>query len=387
MKQHKKGQEKLRAKIMEMVKQELKTLKAASLEIGISYSQGKRIYQRYLKGGDEALVHGNVGKPSNYKTKDAVISKAVQLYCDRYGDFGPTLAQEMLEEKDGLAISVSTLRRELLKAGLWETKRKNSDYRSRRTPRASFGELVQFDGSHHDWFEGRGQHCCLMTMIDDATKTRLSQFFEEETMFGAMTVMKMWIRRYGIPESLYCDKKNAFVLTREPTDAELLAGVVRPKSHFGKACDRLGIEVIAANSPQAKRRVERNHGVDQDRLVKELRLENICTIEDANKFLSETYLPKMNRKFSRPPRSEDDAHVDIGKVKIDDILCMEFDRVISKDYIIRFETRLFQILDTNKTLPRTKDKVLVRVKLDYSIQILWKDKPLLVKEISTMFDE
>jgi transposase len=387
MKQHRKGQEKLRAKIMEMVKQELKTLKAASLELGMSYSQGKRIYQRYLKGGDEALVHGNVGKPSNNKTKDTVISKAVQLYCDRYGDFGPTLAQEMLGEKDGLAISVSTLRRELLKAGLWETKRKSSEYRSRRTPRASFGELVQFDGSHHDWFEGRGPHCCLMTMIDDATKTRLSQFFEEETMFGAMTVMKMWIRRYGIPESLYCDKKNAFVLTREPTDAELLAGVVRPKSHFGKACDRLGIEVIAANSPQAKGRVERNHGVDQDRLVKELRLENICTIEDANKFLSETYLPKMNRKFSRPPGSGDDAHADLGKVKIDDILCMEFDRVISKDYIIRFETRLFQILDANKTLPRTKDKVLVRVKLDYSIQILWKDKPLLVKEISTMFGE
>jgi hypothetical protein len=194
-------------------------------------------------------------------------------------------------------------------------------------------------------------------------------------------------RLYGIPESLYCDKKNAFVLTREPTDAELLAGEVRAKSHFGKACDRLGIEVIAANSPQAKGRVERNHGVDQDRLIKELRLENICTIEDANKFLSETYLPKMNGKFSRPPRSKDDAHVNIGKVKIDDILCMEFDRVISRDYIIRFETRLFQILDTNKTLPRTKDKVLVRVKLDYSIQILWKDKPLLVKEISTMFDE
>ena len=168
---------------------------------------------------------------------------------------------------------------------------------------------------------------------------------------------------------------------------ELLAGICKPKSHFGKACGRLGIEVIAANSPQAKGRVERNHGVDQDRLIKELRLENICTIKDANQFLLETYLPKMNGKFSRPPRSRDDAHANLGKVKIDDILCMEFDRIISKDYIIRFETRLFQILDTNKMLPRTKDKVLVRVKLDNSIQILWKDKPLLVKEIPTMFNE
>ena len=387
MKQHKKGQEKLRGKIMEMVKQGLKTLKAASMELGISYSQTKRIYQRYLKGGDTALVHGSIGKPSNNKTDGKIISKAVELYRNRYDDFGPTLAQEMLEEKDSLEISVSTLRRELLKAGLWETKKKSNEYRSRRTPRACFGELVQFDGSHHDWFEGRGPYCCLMTMIDDATKTRLSQFFEEETMFGAMNVLKMWIKRYGIPESLYCDKKNAFVLTREPTDAELLSGIIKPKSHFGKACDRLGIEVIAANSPQAKGRVERNHGVDQDRLIKELRLENINTIDEANRFLLEMYLPKMNRKFSRPSRSGDDAHVNLGKVKLDEILCMEFDRTISKDFIIRFEARLFQILDTNKTLPRTKDKVLVRVKLDNSIQILWKEKPLQVKEISTMFDK
>jgi len=387
MKQHKKGQEKLRGKIMEMVKQKLKTLKAASLELGISYSQAKRIYQRYAQGGDEALVHGNTGKPSNNKTDEKIVSKAIEIYRDRYDDFGPTLAQEMLEEKNRLQISVSTLRRELIKAELWETKKKSSEYRSRRTPRASFGELVQFDGSHHDWFEGRGHSCCLISMIDDATKIRLSQFFEEETMFGAMTVLKMWIKRYGIPESLYCDKKNAFVLTREPTDAELLCGILKPKSHFGKACDRLGIDVIAANSPQAKGRVERNHGIDQDRLIKEMRLENICTIEDANKFLLEIYLPKMNRKFSRPARSADDAHVNSGKVKIDDILCMEFERSISKDFIIRFETRLFQILDSNKILPRAKDKVLVRIKLDNSIQILWKDKPLLVKEIPTMFNE
>jgi hypothetical protein len=252
-------------------------------------------------------------------------------------------------------------------------------------PKAHFGELVQFDGSHHDWFEGRGPPCCLITFIDDATKIRLSQFFDEETLFGAMKVLEMWIKRHGIPESLYCDKKNAFVLIREPTDAEILAGILKPKSHFGKACERLGIEVIPANSPQAKGRVERNHGVDQDRLIKTLRLENICTIEEANKFLLETYLPKMNAKFSRPARNSDDAHVNLGKIKLDDILCMEFDRRISKDFIVRFQARLFQILETNKPRPRTEDKVLVRVKLDNFVHIIWKDKPLQVKEIPTMF--
>jgi len=385
--QHKKGQEKLRGKIMEMVKRKLKTLKAASLELGISYSQAKRIYQRYQTGGDEALVHGNTGRPSNNKSDEANVAKAVKLFREKYNDFGPTLAQETLLERDSLEISVSTLRRALLTAGLWKQKKNSSEYRSRRTPRARFGELVQFDGSHHDWFEGRGEPCCLITLIDDARKIRLSQFFDEETMFGAMTVLKMWIERYGIPESLYCDKKNAFVLTREPTDAEILAGNLKPKSHFGRACDKLGIEVIAANSPQAKGRVERNHGVDQDRLVKALRLEGISTIEQANKFLMETYLPKMNEKFSRPARNSDDAHVNLGKVNLDNILCMEFERSISKDFIIRFQARLFQILKTNKSMPRTEDKVIVRVKLDNSVHILWKDKPLLVKEIPTMFDE
>jgi len=382
----KKGQEKLRGKIMEMVKRELKTLKAASLELGISYSQAKRIYKRYLTGGDSALVHGSKGKPSHNKIDDGTVSEAIELFKEKYYDFGPTLAQEMLLERDGVEISISTLRRALLSAGLWKQKKNTSEYRSRRTPRSRFGELVQFDGSHHDWFEDRGPRCCLITMIDDARKIRLSQFFDEETMFGAMIVLKMWIELYGIPFALYCDKKNAFVLTRDPTDAEILAGILKPKSHFGKACDKLGIEVITANSPQAKGRIERNHGVDQDRLVKTLRLEGICSIEQANLYLLETYLPKMNGKFSRPARDNDDAHVNIGKVKLDDILCMEFARTIGKDYIVRFQARLFQI-QKSKLLPRAEDKVIVRIRLDNSVHILWKNKPLSVKEITTMFDQ
>ena len=224
-------------------------------------------------------------------------------------------------------------------------------------------------------------------MIDDATNDRLSQFFEEETMFGAMIVLKLWILAYGIPNSLYCDKKNAFVLTREPTDNELLKGITKPVSHFGRACDKLGIEVIAANSPQAKGRVERNHGTDQDRLVKELRLAGISTIEEANKFLLETYLPYMNEKFKRLPKKTDNAHVKPGKVSLDDILCMEHERKVSKDYIVRFECRLFQILPEAKVKPRPGDTVIVRQKLDNSVHIIWKNKPILVKEIKNMFDD
>ena len=381
-----KGRENLRGKLMEMVKRRQMTLKAASLELGISYRQAKRVYQRYLNGGGESLAHGNKGKPSNHRTDRALVQRALSLYAEQYSDFGPTLAQEKLLERDGVAIGVSTLRRALITAGLWKPERAGSAYRARRNAREHFGELVQFDGSHHDWFEGRRTRCCLITLIDDATKIRLSQFFEEETMFGAMSVLKMWIEIYGIPESLYCDKKNAFVLTREPTDSELLAGVTKPKSHFGKACDRLGIAVIAANSPQAKGRVERNHGVDQDRLVKELRLKGISSLEKANAFLLDTYLPFMNGKFSRLPANSGDAHVRHGTAILDDILCMEYDRKVSKDYIIRFNCRLFQILPEAKQKPRPADTVLVRVRLDTSVHILWKNRPLLVKEINTMFD-
>jgi len=381
-----KGNEKLRGKIMEMVRRKQKTLKAASLELGLSYRQAKRVYQRYIEGGDDALIHGNKGKDSNNKIDESLIQYAIFLYKEHYNDFGPTFAREKMMQRDGVEIGVSTLRRALINAGLWNKKMNVGEYRSRRTPREHFGELVQFDGSHHDWFEGRRGHCCLITMIDDATNIRLSQFFEEETTFGAMIVLKMWILTHGIPDSLYCDKKNAFVLTREPTDSELLKGITKPVSHFGRACDKLGIEVIAANSPQAKGRVERNHGTDQDRLVKELRLAGISTIEQANKFLLETYLPYMNEKFKRLPKKTDDAHVKLGKVSLDDILCMEYERKVSKDYIVRFECRLFQILPEAKVKPRPGDTVVIRQKLDNSIHIIWKNKPILVKEIKNMFD-
>ena len=372
---------------MEMVTRGLKTLTAAAGEIGVSYRQAERIYKRYIQGGDEALVHGNRGKPSNHRTDTGVIGRARELYRDLYSDFGPTLAAEKMRERDGLEIGVGVLRRVLIQDGQWEASRNKVKYRSRRAPRKRFGELVQFDGSPHAWFEGRGPRCCLITMIDDAKKERLSRFFDEETMFGAMTVLKRWIERYGIPESLYCDHKNAFVLTREPTDTELLKGITTPLSHFGRACKKRGIEVIPANSPQAKGRVERNHGVDQDRLVKELRLEGISTIAQANRFLLETYLPNMNAKFGRPALSDEDAHVSPEGVNLDDILCMEDIRKVSNDYIIRFHTRLFQIVPEAKVKPRPGDTVLVRTKLDSSITILWKDKPLRVKEVNTIFDE
>jgi hypothetical protein len=372
----------LRVKVLEMVKQGKQTLKSASVTLRISYRQTKRLYSVYGREGDAGLIHGNYGKRSNNRTCELVLRKALETYRRRYFDFGPTFAAEKLYENEGIKISVNVLRRMLIDNGDWKGQRHRSEYRSRRERKEHFGELVQFDGSHHKWFEGRGPSCCLITMIDDATNTRQSRFFEQETTEGAMTVFSLWIRAYGIPESLYCDKKNAFVLTREPTDAELLAGITEPKSHFGKACDKLGVQVIAAHSPQAKGRVERNHGVDQDRLIKELRLANISTIAEANTFLKEYYLPKMNRKFSHPPANSNDRHVPMGKVNLSNIMCLEHERTVANSYVIRFETRLFQILDTGKPLPRPKDKVTVRIDLNGKLTVLHKGNKLLVKELA-----
>jgi hypothetical protein len=209
-------------------------------------------------------------------------------------------------------------------------------------------------------------------MIDDAKNTRLSRSFEQETIAGVMEVFSCWVRIYGILQALYSDKKNAFALTREPSDAEILAGILEPNSHFGRACEQLEVPVIAADSPQAKGWVERNHGIDQNRLVKELRLAGIAAICEANLFLEKTYLPKMNRKFSRPAARPEDAHVPLENVNLKDIMCFEYERTVAHNYVVHFETRLFQILKTEKPLPRPKDKVTIRIYLDRNLTVLWK---------------
>jgi hypothetical protein len=370
--------ERLRGKVLEMVKQEQMSLKAASVMLHISYRQSKRLYAAYRKEGDAGLIHGNAGKRLNHRTEGSAVEKAVKAYCGRYNDFGSAFAAEKPAEGEGIPISVSVPRRQLIAIGDWLENRRNREYHSRRERRACFGEPEQFDGSRHKWFEGRGPSCCLITMIDDAANIRLPRFFEEEAIAGVMEVFSLWIRTYGIPQALYCGKKNAFVLTREPADAELLSGITVPKSRFRRACEKPGVTVIAAHSPQAKGRVERNHRVHEcsvyyrtlDRLVKELRLAGISAIAEANRFLEKTCLPKMNQKFSRPAAKPENAHTPPGNVKLKNIMRLEYKRTVANNYVIRFETRLFQILKTKKPLPMPKDKALVRIRLDGTISII-----------------
>lgn len=371
------GQKELiRAKVMEQVVQKELSLKEAALKMKVSYRQAKRIYKRYLQEGDRGLLHRNQGKASGNAYDPGIREAALRVYQERYGDFGPTFAAEKLGECHGIIIDHETLRRWLLAAGLWERKRRRKAYRSRRRRRECFGELLQFDGSHHDWFEGRRSPCCLMNMVDDATGITFSFFCEEETTSDAMRLLWRWIEHYGIPQALYCDKKNAFVLTREPTIEEQLAGI-EPKSPFERVCEVLGIEVIIANSPQAKGRVERNHGVYQDRLVKELRLAGISTIEEANRHLVQTYLPTINEKFAKAPLRPEDAHVPLTTpTSLDDIFSYETPRVVSNDYVISYKRRLFQIQRNNRLQPKPKATVTVRELLDGRIKLLYQNTEL-----------
>ena len=371
----------MRAKIMEMVIEGQITLKDASAKLRLSYRQTKRIYSRYKLEGDKGLLHRSQGQVSHNRKASELRKKAIELYELKYNDFGPTLAAEELAERDGIVIDHETLRRWLLEEGLWRRKRRSNQYRSRRDRRERFGELIQFDGSHHDWFEGRREKCCLMNMVDDATGTSLSFLSEQETTKSAMELLWLWIETYGIPQAVYCDRKNAFVLNKEPSIEQQLAGI-EPRSPYELACDKLGIEVIVAYSPQAKGRVERNHAVYQDRFVKKLRLEGISTIEEANRYLRDEYIPLVNEKFAITPKEPEDGHAPvIDKSMLNDIFCFEARRSVSNDFVVQHEKRLFQIDKDSLPRPRPGDKVTIRKWLDDSMHLYWKGEPLLVKEI------
>ena len=321
-------------------------------------------------------MHKGPGKPSGKRINEGIRQKCIQLYKEKYYDFGLTLASEKLEECDGIKIKRETLRKILIKEGLWIKKRNKVVHRSRRERRKCFGQMLQFDGSHHKWFENRGIKCCLMNMVDDATGITMSFLSEEETTKDAMKLLWKWIEKYGIPQAVCCDKKNAYVLTREANEEEILKGIT-PKSHFELACEKLGIEVIVANSPQSKGRVERNHKVYQDRFVKELRLANIDNIDGANKLLEKEYLPKINKKFAVEPIDKEDGHSPKASNEIlKDVFCYEHFRVVSNDYVIRYENRLFQITKTNKYLPKPKNSIILRERLDGTIKLIFNNSEL-----------
>ena len=374
--------ERSRLVMMTRVREKAMTIREASEVMGVSYRQGRRIYKRYREEGGRGLIHRNRGQPSNRRKPSELKGKILALYREQYWDFGPTLAAEKLEERDEYEVDHETLRRWLLAAGLWKRQRKRAKHRQQRERKARFGELIQMDGSHHRWFEDRGDEECLMGMVDDATGRTLALLSEEETTAAAMKVLRAWVKKYGVPKALYVDWKNVYVTQREPTVEEQLAGEL-PLTQFGRACKKLDIEILPANSPQAKGRVERKHGVYQDRWVKELRLAGIRDIEGANHLLC-GFAESLNAKFAVEPRSSADFHRPVPQgMNLRNVFCLEEQRTVGNDWVVRYKNRFFQI-GPQSNLPPARRRVMVQEHLDGSIHMVYRDREVFFTEIKEL---
>jgi len=320
----------------------------------------------------------NRAKPKKIRTK--VLRLIRQKYSGEVGiRFGPTLAAEHLASEDQIELSAITIRRWMLAEGLWNRARKARQHRQRRERREHFGELVQLDGSFHEWLEGRGPRGCLMNLVDDATSTTLCRLGEQETIWAAVGVLGAWIEKYGVPRALYTDWKNVYV--REPTAKELLHGT-SALTQFGRMCERLGIRIIAAGSPEAKGRVERNHGTHQDRLVKKLRRKKIATHEVVNQYLEQEYCDDHNRRFAVDAASEVDYHLPApGAKQLREIFRLETERVVGNDWVVRHENRFYQVEGQSRSYAPAKSKVTVCEWEDGTMEIHYRGRKLIWHEI------
>lgn len=355
---------------------ELSVTDAARL-MRTSYRQAKRLWKRYREKGTAGLKHGNAGRISNRARPMKERRKILDRVAARYEGFGPTLAAEQLAAEK-LSVHPETLRRWMLEESLWSPARVRKQHRKRRQRRAHFGELVQLDGSFHEWYQDRGGKSCLMNMVDDATSTGQARIEDQETTWGAVHVLRQWIDKYGVPLALYTDWKNVYV--REPTSREELKGIV-PLTQFGRMCQKLGIEIIAANSPEAKGRVERSNGIHQDRLIKKMGLKRISDHRTANRFLEDEYLPDHNTRFSVKPAKPQDYHRPAPPPKeLDQVFCLETERTVYNDWIVRYESHYFQ-LDKQSGYAPARSKVTVREWEDGRIEIRYRDKAHAFQEI------
>ena len=373
-----------RVEVLSRVKAGTLSLRSAAQLLAVSYRQAKRLARRYRAEGAKGLKHRSAGGTSNHARPPAERERALALVREKYSGpidrrFGPTLAAEHLASEDGVTVHHDTLRRWMLAGGLWSRARKRSPHRQRRARKAHFGELVQLDGSFHLWYETRGPRGCLMNLVDDATGRTLARLGAEETIWAAADVLRRWIEAYGVPLVLYTDWKNVYV--RAPNAEEQVTGTV-PLTQFGRMCAALGIQIIAARSPQAKGRVERNHGTHQDRLVKKLRRLGIADAPAANAFLETTYLPEHNARFAQAPASAEDFHRRVpARTTLDRVFQLEETRVLSNDWVIRYATRYFQVTRQGGHAP-ARSTVLVREARDGAIELRYRGRLMRWTEIA-----
>ena len=337
--------------------------------ISLTERQIRRIVTRIREEGDEGIRHKSRGRPSNRKLPFK--ERIVQLYRSSYPDFGPTLFTEKLEEREGITVSRETVRTWLMEEGEWKKHRKRKAHRQWRERKDHYGEMLQMDGSHHDWFEGRGPTSVLMAYIDDATGRVYGRFYEYEGTIPAMDSFKGYITKHGLPMTVYLDKHTTYKSWVRKDEFQ----EVEPISQFGRALQELGVRKLHAHSPQAKGRIERLFHTFQDRAVKEMRLQGVSTIDEANKFLV-SYLPVYNRRFSVTPKKKVNLHRRLKDIDLDTILCIKTERTLKNDHTIQLNGKLYQIEDSIRA-----KRVTIEELIDGTMRIRHKGVPLSFHEI------
>lgn len=365
-----------RCGLMEQVENHrIKQMHAAEM-LGISDRHFRRLLKAYREEGAESLCSKKRGKPSNRKTPEKIRQRVIELIKKDYQGFGPSLVTEKLLERNKIKVSHETVRKWMMEEGLWKARKKKTlKVYQRRNRRSREGELIQIDGSPHDWFEGRREKCCLLGFIDDATsKIKHLKFVEVESTRGYLESFKEYIEKHGKPESCYSDRHSIFRINQKEQGYKK-KGITQ----LGRALKDLDIELICANSPQAKGRIERLFNTLQDRLVKELRLEGISSIEEANKYVLK-YIEEHNKKFAVEAESKDNAHKKATE-DLEKVLCYKEERTISKNLEISYGGRVIQIQEEKEVNRLRQSKAMVVEKLDGTVHIEYQGRELKYKEL------
>jgi hypothetical protein len=370
---------------LKKAKKRLITQKDAALELGLSERQVRRLLRALKKRGDKAVVHALRGVPSNRKIAEEVRQEAMEMLSqDVYSGFGPTLATDHLE-RQGMVASRETVRQWMMEARLWRPRRRRVEQVHQWRPRRSrCGELVQWDSSDHDWLEGRGPRLKLILMIDDATSHWHARFVARDSTEENMRVLEGYLREYGRPLAFYTDKAGLFQTAlkhRRDEPGVEKDPVEMPPTQIGRALRELGINWIAAHSPQAKGRVERSFQTAQDRLVKEMRVQGIATLAQANQFLMDSFLPWCNQRLKVAPANPDNAHRRLERCHdLAAILSHVETRRVAGDYTFQFASKLYQIGRPDIRPGLRGADVRVEKRRDGSIAVRFKDRYLSVAE-------
>jgi hypothetical protein len=349
----------------------------AAKQLSLSVRQVKRLKNRVAEKGAKGIIHKLRGKESNRKTDPALYQKVKNLIETNYHDFGPTFAHEKLVEIHQLDIGPAATRNLMIREKIWTAKKrkKNRQYRHQRERKASFGEMIQFDGCYHFWFEDRGEEYCLLSGIDDATSKPVKlKIGKSESVMDVFAYWKEYIKQYGKPISIYLDKYSTYKINHKNAkdNHELL-------TQFQRACNELDIELITAHSPQAKGRVERPFSTFQDRLVKDMRLQNISTIEEANEFLENFWAKDYAQRFAVKPKSKTDLHKKLTAkelASLDAIFSVQRVRQVKNDFTVQFKNHWYQLAKEQPVCVRRKEKILIEERLDGTLAMRLRGKYL-----------